>query len=334
MRTNKKSRRKPKPLNLKHGYLIFFMLAALLALFCLIKPRCATPKTHLASDVEFSILGGSCPFDNVSVYLDGKIQTMPLEKYLIGVVAAEMPAAYELEALKAQAVAARTYTVYKAAHGGCSAHKGADICTDSAHCQAYLTEEKMNARWKHNKDKYLASITAAVESTKGEMIYYDDEQIQVFYHASSGGRTENCENVYSKALPYLVGVKSAGEETSANYYAKVVLSRDDFIARMKAYSPNLSFKNSKLIGEITRFESGRVKRIQIGDNTFSGREIRSIFSLNSTNFSIDVSDSITFSTIGYGHGVGLSQTGANAMAKKGASYIDILTHYFTGVTIK
>ncbi len=259
---------------------------------------------------------------------------MPLEEYLIGVVAAEMPASYEPEALKAQAVAARTYTVYKSLHGGCSAHQGADICTDSTHCQAYLTAKEMASRWSGDTDKYLNKIIKAVTSTRGEMIYYEGEHIQVFYHASSGGFTENCENVYSQALPYLVSVQSEGEEASSNYYGTVTVSRDEFITRMKAFSSDISFKNAPLIGKITRFDSGRINTIQIGTKTFTGRELRSIFSLNSTIISIDVADSITFSTKGFGHGVGLSQTGANAMAKNGADYIDILTHYYSGVTVK
>ncbi len=259
---------------------------------------------------------------------------MPLEEYLVGVVAAEMPASFELEALKAQAVAARTYTVYKSLHGGCLAHKGADICTDSSHCQAYLTAEKMASRWNDDMNKYLNKIIEAVLSTRGEMIYYEDEQIQVFYHASSGGRTENSENVYSKALPYLVSVKSEGEENSSNYYGTVTVTADEFKSRMRAFSPGISFKNLSLVGKITRYDSGRVNTIQIGSETFTGREIRGVFSLNSANFRVDVSGGVTFSTVGFGHGVGLSQTGANAMAKQGSDYIDILTHYFSGVTVK
>lgn len=299
------------------------------------KPQDDTlPTVPPAGDIEIIISDAGKGSEQIAVWLGGSVVSMPLEEYLIGVVAAEMPASYELEALKAQAVAARTYTVYKSLHGGCSAHEGADICTDSTHCQAYLTAEKMASRWKGDTNIYVEKIIEAVNSTRGEMIYYEGEQIQVFYHASSGGRTENSENVYSKALPYLVSVKSEGEENSSNYYGTVTVSRDEFKSRMKAFSSDISFKNLPLIGQITRYESGRVNTIQIGSKTFTGREVRSIFSLNSANFTVDVSDSITFSTIGFGHGVGLSQTGANAMAKQGSSYIDILTHYFSGVTVK
>jgi stage II sporulation protein D len=167
------------------------------------------------------------------------------------------------------------------------------------------------------------------------MIYYDGEEIQVFFHASSGGRTENSENVYPEALPYLVSVNSEGEESSSRYYGEVEVGHSHFIKKMKAFSPSISFDGQALIGHIKRFSSGRVQSIEVGSETFTGREIREVFSLNSTNFSIkDDGDNIKFSTIGFGHGVGMSQTGANAMAKKGADYIDILTHYFTGVIVQ
>ena len=127
---------------------------------------------------------------------------------------------------------------------------------------------------------------------------------------------------------------SEGEENSSHYYGKVTVSIDDFKKKMKKFSPGVSFNGVPLIGEITRFDSGRVQSIRIGSQSFTGREVREAFSLNSANFTIEqTKDSITFHTIGFGHGVGMSQTGANAMAKKGADYIDILTHYFTGVTV-
>ncbi|MDD5016510.1 MAG: stage II sporulation protein D [Eubacteriales bacterium] len=272
----------------------------------------------------------------VNVYIDGGVIEMPLEEYLVGVVAAEMPASYELEALKAQAVAARTYTLYKMNNGGCAAHEGADICTDSGHCQAYMTEEEMADFWGDDAGLYLEKIQTAVASTSGEVLYYKGEEIQVFYHACSGGQTENCENVYSQVLPYLVSVQSEGEEAYSNFYGEVAVSFKDFKSKMEAYSPSIDIDDvASCIEEIVRYESGRVESIEIGGEAFTGREIRGVFSLNSANFTIDISgDTITFNTVGYGHGVGMSQSGANAMAKGGASYVDILTHYYTGVTIE
>ncbi len=315
------------------GIIIFVLVIIIFpALFA--KKQPADSPEDLVPEIEFSITSMKGGSDEVCVWLDGTLKDMPLDEYVVGVVAAEMPASFESEALKAQAVAARTYTLYKKNHGGCSAHSGADICSDSTHCQAYMTADEMAAAWGADTKTNLEKIMSAVQETSGEMIYYEGEQIQVFFHASSGGRTENSENVYSKALPYLVSVESSGEENSSHYYGEVTVSRDDFIRRMKAFSASISFDKQKLIGDIVRFESGRVQSIEVGNETFTGREIREIFGLNSTNFTINADQDITFSTIGFGHGVGMSQTGANAMAKEGYNYIDILMHYFRGVTVQ
>ena len=146
--------------------------------------------------------------------------------------------------------------------------------------------------------------------------------------------TEDCANVYAESLPYLVSVASPGEESYSNYYGKVTVSYDEFVRKMEDFSPGIKLAGSADdIGEITRFESGRVKNIRIGDEVFTGRQIRQIFGLNSTNFTVKTTDEVSFSTVGFGHGVGMSQTGANVMAKNGSTYIEILEHYFTGVTI-
>lgn len=314
--------------------IIIFVLLAVVFPALTVKKGGNETLQDLTPDIEFNI--SKLPeSERIMVWIDGDLTQMAMEEYLVGVVAAEMPASYDIEALKAQAVAARTYTEYKKKHGGCSAHSGADICCDSAHCQAYMTAEEMAESWGSDTDMYIEKIVSAVYDTCGEMIYYDGEEIQVFYHASSGGRTENSENVYPEALPYLVSVDSEGEESSSRYYGEIKVSRRDFIKKMKAFSPSISFDGQALIGRIKRFESGRVESIEVGSESFTGREIRGIFSLNSANFTIEEDgDDIKFSTIGFGHGVGLSQTGANAMAKNGADYIEILTHYFTGVTVQ
>ncbi len=323
------------------GIVLFVLLAILYPAIGVLLGNKSSPLPPSASAApgspDFEVVGQNNADVNpsISVWLDGTLTDMPLEEYLIGVVAGEMPASYEPEALKAQAVAARTYTLYKYNHGGCSAHEGADICTDSGHCQAYVTDAEMTKNWGDSKAANLAKITEAVNATIGQEIYYDGEEIQVFYHASSGGRTEDSEHVYSKALPYLRSVESDGEEDSRNYYGEVTVSISDFKKKMQKFSSGLKFDGVPLVGATVRFDSGRVESIEIGSQTFTGREVREVFSLNSANFTIDQSaDSVTFHTVGFGHGVGMSQTGANAMAKKGADYMEILTHYFSGVTVQ
>lgn len=307
---------------------IFILVAIIVPAVRVISPPAQTPKP-----VEITFDGPEI----VNVLHDGTLIEMDLEEYLVGVVAAEMPASFEPEALKAQAVAARTYTLYKKNHGGCDNCSGADICTDSTHCQAFMTEEKMETFWGDDAEMYKQKVELAVSETKGKVLYYEGEEIQVFYHANSGGQTENSENVYSQALPYLKSVSSVGEEDFSGYYGKVTVSKDEFISAMKKYSPGIELARSDLDNmaqSIIRFDSGRVKSIKIGNQTFTGREMRKFFSLKSTNFKIQVNSGITFTTVGHGHGVGMSQTGAQAMAKDGATYQEILEHYFTGVTIK
>lgn len=291
------------------------------------------PQDEPYSDIRFEIES----YEYVDVYKKSGIENMNLEEYLVGVVAAEMPASYELEALKAQAVAARTYTSYIKNHGGCSSYPEADICTNSGCCQAYITEDRMQKNWGGKFDSYFNKIRTAVSETRGQKIYYDGKEIQAFYHACSGGWTEDCANVYSESLPYLKSVKSDGEEGYSHFYGTVSVSPQEFVNAMKEYSPsiNIDAKNlSSDIGEIKRFESGRVESIKIGNEYFTGREIRGIFKLNSADFTVSVEGEVIFDTKGFGHGVGMSQNGADAMAKRGANHIDILKYYYTGVTVK
>lgn len=311
------------------------LLIAAFVLIVFVFPAIFAPKPEIKSPSDISIEIEKT--DYVNVYTDGKIEKMDIEDYLVGVVAGEMPASFQLEALKAQAVAARTYTYYIKDHGGCSSHDGADICTKSNCCQAYKSPEAMRKDWGSHLDENLNKVKDAVYSTRGQEIYYDGEEIQAFYHACSGGWTEDCANVYVEDLPYLVSVESDGEEGYSHFYGELSVTPDEFVSAMKKYSPSIKIDKNNLassIGDIKRFSSGRVESIRIGNEHFTGREIRSIFSLNSADFSVNVSDKIVFDTKGFGHGVGMSQDGADAMAKKGASYIDILTHYYTGVTIK
>lgn len=268
-----------------------------------------------------------------------EVVKMQLDDYLVCVVAAEMPASFMPEALKAQAVSARTYTIYKSQRSGCSDSSDyADICTNSAHCQAYISINEMKENWGEDFPIKYLKIKSAVDQTKGEIIIYAGDPIEVFYHASSGGVTEDSGNVFISQRPYLVSVASEGEESSSNYYSKEEFSTNDFMSILKNKTSNFYIDLDKLSNEIKepkRFDSGRVNTILIGNTVFSGKEIRKAFGLNSTNFEIDINDEkkITFTCIGFGHGVGMSQTGANAMAVDGADYKEILKHYFIGVEI-
>lgn len=266
----------------------------------------------------------------------GEVEEINMEEYLYGVVSAEMPASYEIEALKAQAVVARTYTAYKIAHAG--KHPEADICDDATCCQAWITKEERLSRWKEEeREANWNKIVEAVDSTSGKIITYNGEPINAFFHSNSGGATEIVSNVWGGTdYPYLQSVQTSGEEGYSQYQSTVTLTKDELLEKLKIEHPEIeidfSKENSIQITEYT--ESGRVKTIQIGNIAISGVEARKIFGLRSANFNVIIGDEITFNVIGYGHGVGLSQTGADAMAKNGSNFEQIINHYYTGIKIE
>lgn len=273
----------------------------------------------------------------INVYFADKKKTesMEIEEYLKGVVAAEMPASFETEALKAQAVAARSYAVYRMKNPTAE-HPDAAVCTDFSHCKAYKSEEELEKSWNKDAEIYKEKIKNAVYETAGEIITYNGEvAMAVFHSQSAAGRTENSEDVWGGKVPYLISVESHGEENAPNFYSTAVFSFDEFKEKLLSKEPQAVINSSEDIGEVKVSEGGSVKSISIGGKAFSGRDIRSIFGLRSSCFKINSDGkSVTFEVTGYGHGVGMSQYGANTMAKEGYSYVDILTHYYTGTEIQ
>lgn len=271
-----------------------------------------------------------------------KVQTIDLEEYVKGVVAAEMPAEFHIEALKAQAIASRTYALSRSLNfpDGHPDHIEAPICT-GIHCQAFLTLEELKSM--HAKDweeKYWPKIEEAVKSTEGQVLYYDGELIEPLYHSTSGGMTEDALDVFQVDRPYLKSVPSPYEEEAPKFKTLVTLTGDEFVKKllMKYPGSNITKENlGEKIKLVEKTQSGRIKKIAIDGTVVNGREIRDLFELNSTNFTITYNPKtniVDIETIGYGHGVGMSQWGANGMAKKGSDYEKILKHYYTGVEIK
>lgn len=276
---------------------------------------------------------------SISLYdrASGKTEEMPLEEYIIGVVGAEMPASFPLEALKAQAVAARTYAVRHMTAFGGSGCSGADICTGSGCCQSYKSTEQLREKFGGEAERYMDKLRQAVYETEGEYAAYNGEPIEALYHSSAGGRTEDAQNVFSAALPYLVGVDSPGEETAGKYAAEVRVSLGEFTNRVNKKWPAARLKKNSLgeqVRVVSRYDSGRVKELKLNKVTVSGRELRRLFDLNSANFTLSIGEGVTIRTRGYGHGVGMSQYGARAMALEGAGYEEILKHYYTGINIR
>lgn len=249
---------------------------------------------------------------NVYFHKENVVKTMSLEKYLQGVLSAEMSEGFHIEALKAQAVAARTYTISKLNAG---LHKGgAGICTDSTHCQAYNENYTKNSK-----------IQEAVKDTKGEIATYGGVPVRAVFHSASCGFTENSADVWGGELPYLKSVES-DDSLCPDYITTVVFKKDELKDLLEI--DNLSW-------EIARSESGRVKEIVFGGCTFKGTEIRNKLNLRSTCFRIEEKDeNMIFTVKGYGHGVGMSQWGAEAMARDGKGYKKILRHYYQNIKIE
>lgn len=267
---------------------------------------------------------------------DGTVEVMTMSDYLWRVVAAEMPASFEPEALRAQAVCARTYSLWKMRTGS-HEEDGADICADSACCQAYLSPEDADQRWAANGEGYTAKIAAAVADTDGQVLIYEGAPIQAVFFSSADGSTADAQEVWGRSLPYLVPVDSPEGDEVPNYRSTVTLTADDVkkLAEGADLGCDLSGEPSTWFQNLTRTASGRVAEVELGGVALSGGAARNLFSLRSASFDVAEQDgSFTFSVTGYGHGVGMSQYGANAMAKEGSGWRDILTHYYTGAEIR
>lgn len=262
-----------------------------------------------------------------------ELMEMELEEYITGVLAAEMPADFEPEALKAQTVAARSYTFYCA---GADKHGQAHVCTDYACCQAWKSEGEMRADWGDAFEDKYGKIREAVSATAGEYLSYEGEPVFAAFHSSSAGKTERCGAIWSE-LPYLVSVDSPESAmTVPNFESRVELSPLDFRDTLLHAEPGADFSGDERewIDEICLEESGRVDYAVLGGCEFPGTKLRSLFSLRSTAFSLEYSGGVfVFSVRGYGHGVGMSQYGAQLMAQQGSDYTEILAHYYPGTML-
>lgn len=280
-------------------------------------PPAATAKTLDADEKRYiTVLCGDEPVK------------MTVRHYLVGVVAAEMPVSFEPEALKAQAVAARSYLQRFLAD---PKHDNADICAKSDCCQAYLSIAKLREKWGDSFDTYIKKVRSAVAATDGEYLSYGGKAALTAFHSSSAGATEESGAIWSE-LPYLKSVDSPETADSVpNYVSTLSLADIDFRDTILYLKPEADMTGdaSAWIGKTELSSSGRVASVVIGGVSFTGSELRTLFGLRSTDFELSYNDGkFTFTVHGYGHGIGMSQYGANAMAKKGADYREILAHYY------
>lgn len=268
-----------------------------------------------------------------------QVMKIDFEEYLKGVVSSEMPANFNEEALKAQAVTARTYLLYrlKKYPDGQPEHNGAPVCT-STHCQVWTSKDDLIASHEEGWYKqYWGKIENSVNSTKGQILTYEGKVIEPLFHSTSGGKTENSEDVFSSSVPYLKSVESPYEGEAPKLHDSVKMTVDEFINKIKSTYGDLNITRDNLkekvqLGQVSK--GGKVKTIYIDGTEITGRDMRSLFNLNSADFSfVQSGDEIEILTTGYGHGVGMSQWGADGMADEGYNYQQILKHYFTGTEI-
>jgi stage II sporulation protein D len=270
-----------------------------------------------------------------------QIMEMNLEEYIKGVVAAEMPAEFDLEALKAQAVAARTYAARTMRmHGGSGSiqHPGADVSTDPREGQAWASEQTLNNRWGSFKfSRYWAKVSRAVEETRGLVLIYNGEMINALFHSTSDGQTEDSAEVWGQKMPYLNSVACPWDEKSPRYKGNkefTISELEDYLGPDAGVVTVAKNGKSDLVQVIERTAAGRIKKIRVGSKVFEGTTVREKLGLQSTNFTWSFEgEKIRFDTVGYGHGVGMSQYGANGLAKEGKGFREILQYFYQGVQL-
>lgn len=260
------------------------------------------------------------PIIYIDLLINNEKKQIPLEEYLVNVVGAEVPALFDMEALKSQAVASRTFALYQ------ENTRGYVTTTD----QAYNSLEELQQKWQDNYYTYLKRITDAVNMTKNQVITYNKKLIKSYFYAMSNGYTTTSLSVFNETLPYLNTIMPTSDnETNTKFKVTKKVSKDEFCKTLNIACTVLTINNI-----ITDY-SNRIETISINKKTYTGIEIRKKFNLRSTDFTITVENNdIIFTTKGYGHGVGMSQYGANTMAKEGSNYKDILEYYYQGVTIE
>ena len=258
----------------------------------------------------------------ITVYRsNGSVINLNMTDYLIGVVSSEMPASFNFEALKAQSVLARTYAL--------KAKQTGKKLTDTVSTQSYIDIDQMKNKWGNSFNTYYNKIKNAVENTNGEYLSYNGNYIEALYHSTNNGKTESSLDVFGNYYPYLISVSSEYDKNASSYLRTINMPLDTISNKL-----GLNLNNDSVISILSYTDGGNIKEININGNNFSGKKVRELLGLRSTDFDISISDNnANITTRGYGHGVGMSQYGANGMANAGYSYKDILSHYYPGTTL-
>ena len=264
----------------------------------------------------------------------GAVTALSMEDYLTGVLLSEMPADFETEARKAQAVAARTFTCRKLLQ---PKHENADVCAEASCCQAWTSREQLRQKYGASIDAVWSAAREAVRQTAGEVLTYDGQLIDAVYFSCSGGATEAAVAVWGTDVPYLQAVESPGEEAAPRFSSRAVFSPEEFSQRLMQENPDVQLSGSPdaWLGETTRSAGGGAATCSIGGVSFSGTQLRRMFGLNSTRLTLSYQDGdFVFDVTGFGHRVGMSQYGAQTMAQLGFSYQTILQYYYQGAEVE
>jgi len=320
---------------LKAEDIVLLILPLAVLLLFLIKPQNLETDKRAEADE-----GPKGPEITLTVYNPGEslIFEAKLEEYLVGVVAAEMPPSFELEALKAQAVAARTYALgrIEGYYGSTESHFGADICTDPGHCQAWISKERFLEEYASEEE--WEKIERAVKETRNIVVTYGGVFINPLYHSNSGGVTEDAREVWAitDSVPYLQSVNGPDESGYPDYEQIKLYSWDEIVKKVRSRYPDGEFPSTVDMEIESYTVSGRAASVRIGSVTVPGTEFRELFGLRSTfiSFNFPSPESVEIITKGYGHGVGMSQCGADALAREGYTFEEILKYYYSGVEVE
>ena len=275
----------------------------------------------------------------ITVFLSDTKKNLTVSEfeYVCGSVAAEMPLMYHEEALKAQAIACYTNSLRLKNSKNKSGLNGADISDNPATQQGYLTREERREKWGDDYQKYESKLETIVKAVEGEYLTYDGEYCLCAFSAICTGTTESAENVWGEKIPYLVSVKSSGDTLSPQYSSTNTFTKSQFISIMKDLGVSINSKTNleDIIGKSKTSKAGTVLKIEINKKSLTGEQMRSAFSLRSSAFKITATENeVIFKVSGYGHGVGMSQYGADYMARQGSTYDEILKHYYKGVNLE
>lgn len=311
---------------------IYLVLTAILIILMMLLPSVLTAGSDASTQPELSQQNEVKSSENISVLRvsSGKVENITVKEYVIGAVACEMPASFNEEALKAQAVASYTYMMWILGNSDNPGNEISNITDSSDNHQGYLNKDEMKEKWGDKFDFYYNKIEQAVSLVEGRYLSYNGSPALTVFHGLSAGTTNSSEDVWGNALPYLACVSAPGDKLSSDIDSTVSYTAEEFTEICKKEGISVCE-----IGESVCSDSGYVNSVTIGEKVLDGTEMSRMFNLRSPNFTIEEKENeIIFHVKGKGHGIGMSQYSADFMARQGSSYKEILAHFYPGTTVE